>query len=55
MAEQRSSERPHRRHLEQAREQVAELLSRQEVERNLVDRSPQRRPEVVSQLVSRQH
>jgi magnesium transporter len=54
MAEERSSERPHRRHLEQARAQVAELLSRQEVERSLVDRSPQRRPEVVSQLLSRQ-
>jgi magnesium transporter len=54
MAEERSSERPHRRHLEQARAQVAELLSRQEVERSLVDRSPQRRPEVVSQLLGRQ-
>jgi magnesium transporter len=55
MADETASERPHRRHLEQARAQVAELLSRQEVERNLVDRSPQRRPEVVSQLVVRQH
>lgn len=54
MAEERSSERPHRRHLEQARAQVAELLSRQEVERDLVVRSPQRKPEVVAQLLSRQ-
>lgn len=55
---------PHHRHLEQARAQVIELLSRQAVERQLVSRSEapasgpadaHRRQDVVSQLVARQH
>jgi magnesium transporter len=47
--------RPHHRHLEQARAQVIELLSRQAVERELVSRSENRRHDVVAQLVERQH
>jgi magnesium transporter len=50
---------PHHRHLEQARAQVIELLSRQAVERGLVSRSEGsdggRRQDVVAQLVARQH
>jgi magnesium transporter len=47
--------RPHHRHLEQARSQVIELLSRQAVEKELVSRSGNRRQDVVAQLVERQH
>jgi hypothetical protein len=51
--------RAHHRHLEQARSQVIELLSRQSVERDLVSRSesavPAGRQDVVAQLVARQH
>lgn len=52
-----SSQRPHYRHLEQARAQVIELLSRQAVERELLQRSgeAQHRSDVVAQLVERQH
>ena len=49
---------PHHRHLEQARAQVIELLTRQAVERQLLDRSEQRYPggpgNLVGQLVARQ-
>jgi magnesium transporter len=44
----------HHRHLEQARAQVIELLSRQAVERALVDRAENRNRDVVAQLVARQ-
>lgn len=47
-------ERPHHHHLEQARAQVIELLTRQAVERELVSRSESRRQDVVAQLVARQ-
>lgn len=51
--------RSHHRHLEQARAQVIELLSRQAVERELVSRSegpvPAAKQDVVAQLVARQH
>jgi magnesium transporter len=47
--------RPHHRHLEQARAQVIELLSRQALERELVSRSGNRRHDVVAHLVERQH
>lgn len=47
--------RPHHRHLEQARAQVIELLSRQALERELVSRSGNRRHDVVARLVERQH
>ncbi len=52
-----SADRPHYRHLEQARAQVIELLSRQAVERELLQRQGEvtRRQDVVSQLVERQH
>lgn len=48
-------QRPHHRHLELARQQVIDLLSRQSLERNLVSRSDNRRQDVVTQLVERQH
>jgi magnesium transporter len=44
----------HHRHLEQARAQVIELLSRQAVERELVSRAENRKQDVVAQLVARQ-
>lgn len=47
--------KPHHRHLERARSQVIELLSRQAVELDLLSRSENRRRDVVSQLVARQH
>jgi magnesium transporter len=47
--------RAHHRHLEQARAQVIELLSRQALERELVSRSENRRHDVVAHLVERQH
>ncbi|HKY92563.1 MAG TPA: magnesium transporter, partial [Nevskiaceae bacterium] len=48
--------RAHQRHLEQARAQVIDLLSRQAVERELVSRSGQTpKHDVVAQLVERQH
>ncbi len=47
--------RAHHRHLEQARAQVIDLLSRQALERELVSRSENRRHDVVAQLVERQH
>lgn len=51
--------RTHHRHLEQARAQVIELLSRQAVERELVQRSESGptsgRQDVLAQLVERQH
>jgi magnesium transporter len=52
-----SSQRQHYRHLEQARSQVIELLSRQAVERELLQRqaSENHRQDVVAQLVARQH
>ena len=47
---------PHHRHLEQARAQVIELLSRQALEKDLVSRSAEtRKSDVVAQLVARQH
>ncbi|MDD3763461.1 MAG: magnesium transporter [Nevskiales bacterium] len=46
---------PHHRHLEQARAQVIELLSRQAIERELLQRSENRKQRVVAQLVERQH
>jgi magnesium transporter len=49
------SQSAHHRHLEQARAQVIELLSRQSVERELVQRSENRKQDVVAQLVARQH
>jgi magnesium transporter len=50
-------QRPHYRHLEQARAQIIELLSRQAVEKELLQRSGTETPrqDVVSQLVERQH
>jgi magnesium transporter len=50
-----SEARPHHRHLEQARAQVIELLSRQAVEKELVSRSENRKHDVVAHLVERQH
>lgn len=47
--------RPHHRHLEQARAQVIELLSRQAIEKELLSRSENRNRDVVAQLVARQH
>lgn len=47
--------RPHHRHLEQARAQVIELLSRQAIEKELLSRSENRRQDVVAHLVARQH
>jgi len=44
----------HLERLEQARAQILELLSRQAVERDLLSRSEQRRPDVVAALVLRQ-
>lgn len=52
------SPRAHHRHLERARDQVIELLSRQAVERELVGRSEPAysgKQDVVAQLVVRQH
>jgi len=49
------SARPHHHHLEQARAQVIELLSRQSVEKELLSRSESRKQDVVAQLVARQH
>ncbi|MFT4045473.1 MAG: magnesium transporter [Solimonas sp.] len=46
---------PHHRHLEHARAQVIELLSRQALELELLSRSENRRQDVVAQLVARQH
>lgn len=46
--------RAHHRHLEQARAQVIELLSRQAVERDLLARSDAGNQDVVAQLVARQ-
>lgn len=48
-------QRAHHRHLEQARAQVIELLSRQSLERELLSRSENRKQDVVAQLVARQH
>jgi magnesium transporter len=45
---------PHLQHLEHARAQVIELLSRQAVERELLSRTENRKPDVVAQLVARQ-
>jgi len=55
-----SSRQLHHRHLEQARAQVIELLSRQAVERELVNRSSEgsersAKQDVVALLVARQH
>lgn len=47
--------RPHHLHLEQARAQVIQLLSRQAVEKELLHRSESRNSDVVAQLVARQH
>lgn len=52
---QSPAQRSHHRHVEQARAQVIELLSRQAVERELISRSEQARQDVVAQLVARQH
>ena len=54
MTEAAEQQRPHHHHLEQARAQVIELLSRQAVERELVSRSENRKQDVVAQLVQRQ-
>jgi len=45
---------PHLQHLEHARSQVIDLLSRQAVERELIARSENRKQDVVAQLVARQ-
>ncbi|SEQ51767.1 magnesium transporter [Solimonas aquatica] len=50
-----STDTPHHRHLEHARAQVIELLSRQAIERDLLSRSENRKSDVVAQLVVRQH
>jgi len=50
-----TSARPHHHHLEQARAQVIQLLSRQAVEKELLSRSESRKQDVVAQLVARQH
>jgi magnesium transporter len=49
-----AQERLHHRHLEQAREQIIDLLTRQAIERELVSRSENSRQDVVAQLVARQ-
>ena len=52
-----SQERLHHRHLEQAREQIIDLLTRQAVERELLSRSEASgtsKQDVVAQLVARQ-
>jgi magnesium transporter len=49
-----AQELQHHHHLERAREQIIDLLDRQEVERELVSRSGAGQPDVVSQLVARQ-
>src|SRR5690349_8146041 len=54
MADESRNGRAHHRHLEQARDQLSALLSRQAVERELVERSPQPSHDVVAQLVVRQ-
>lgn len=46
---------PHHRHLEHAREQVIDLLSRQALELELVSRTGDRKQDIVEQLVARQH
>lgn len=48
------TQHPHHRHLEQARSQVIELLSRQAIERDIVSRSENRNQDVVAGLVARQ-
>lgn len=45
----------HHRHLEQARAQIMELLSRQAVVQELISRSEKRKQDVVQALVARQH
>lgn len=50
-----SEGRPHHRHLEQSREQIIELLSRQALERDLVSRTDVQHQDVASQLLDRQH
>jgi magnesium transporter len=55
MSEERTGERTHHRHLEEARNQVLELLARQAVESDLTHRSQQRSHDVVIQLMERQH
>jgi magnesium transporter len=55
MNEAAAQQRTHHHHLEQARAQVIELLSRQALERELVSRSELRKQDVVTQLVQRQH
>lgn len=47
--------RPHHRHLEQSREQIIELLSRQALERELVSRTDVQNQDVAAQLLDRQH
>ncbi len=47
--------RPHHRHLEQARAQIVELLSRQALEKGLVSRTDAPRQAVVARLMERQH
>ncbi len=60
MAEQSSDVREvrgvrrHHRNLEQTRAQVVELLSRQEIERELVQRSEKRNSDLISHLLERQ-
>src|SRR3546814_15621610 len=46
---------PHHRHLEHAREQVIDLLSRKALELELVSRSGDRKQALVEQLVARKH
>ncbi|PTU31685.1 magnesium transporter [Stenotrophobium rhamnosiphilum] len=54
-ANQNSEGRVHHRHLEQSREQIIELLSRQALERELVSRTDIQNQDVASQLLDRQH
>ena len=49
-----AQERLHHSHLERAREQIIDLLTRQAVERELVSRSEVSKQDVVAQLVARQ-
>lgn len=49
-----AQERLHHSHLERAREQIIDLLTRQAVERGLVNRSEVSNQDVVAQLVARQ-
>lgn len=49
-----AQERLHHSHLERAREQIIDLLTRQQVERELVSRSEVSKQDVVAQLVARQ-